>query len=59
MVYLSIIGLYAFLILPGYLYLYIIERLDYKLGRFELNPSYAWVIFLVQALLLHYIYWIQ
>lgn len=52
--------MFLYFILPVWIYLKIIEKLDYKLGKYNLEPKYAFIIFIIEiAFFAQIIYWIN
>ena len=51
MIFLAIIGIFGWFILPIILYLKFIEKLNYKYKNIDLEISYAWIIFIFQIAL--------
>ena len=60
MIFITIILMFLYFILPVWIYLKIIEKLDYKLGKYNLEPKYAFIIFIIEiAFFAQIIYWIN
>lgn len=60
MVFLIITGILCYFIVPIYIYLNWIEKINYKYKNIELEPHGAWIIFFLEiAFLAQVIYWVK